>query len=186
MGKEAKLLLQFHKASSTTKLVIFGLYQYHKNGMPINEIQKALQIIETYFKIFSMPLFIKSIDLALDTILPILTLKKNTYTRWANNNFKGSLKIFKNDTEITGITKGKKSSRFKLTAYSKSLKNGIKVPINRIELTIKEKYNKSIPIINMLELDSYINLIKNEFNEVLNNKFEPYIYIEPKILIIAA
>jgi len=179
IGDRAKFKIQLHKASKTIKLEFYGLFQYQEDGTPINELYKVLQIIEALLNILKKPLHLTRVDLTFDTQEKILTALKPKLIMFANMSYRfkpKSIKIFKDKSKTTGISFNKPIHRFKLTAYDKAHKNKLKLPLYRLELSVKEKYNKPVQITEMLNINSYLKLIKFEYAENLSNNFEPYIY----------
>ena len=177
IGDKAKIKIQLHRASKKTKIEFYGLYQYTESGSPLNELEAALVIIEELLKTFNKPLQLTRVDLAFDTQENILTSAKPKLQLFANISYRfhpKNIKTFHENLKITGISFNKAFHRFKLTAYDKAYKNSLAIPLYRIELTVKEKHRKPVPITEPLDINSYLKLIEFEFEEKLGNTFKPY------------
>ena len=123
----------------------------------------SLQLLENLLK-FAGTLHMRSIDVCYDIRKPIKEVL--TIPNMFNlANLKKKIDLSKDRNEnLTGLTIGTQNTKQKYVIYDKNLKNKLTYDLTRVELTQREEFI----ITEMLDVKSYISLIKSEFETQLN------------------
>jgi len=166
-GTVTKLKVQYHKPTAIVKLEVYGIFQYNGKEL-LNTLGLVLKFIEGFYSKFEHTLTpsIARVDISYD-IPKSLSKIRSKIIRWADKNGFTEPKRFFEGHSLKGFSFNSKPSRFRLVVYDKQLKNKLPTPITRVELCLKEKYKKPIPLESFFCFHSYLKLLLNEFGELI-------------------
>ncbi len=151
-----------YRNSSRVFIILVGLYQYQGSDT-IDSFPEAQRLLEAFISVYRYLEFTQ-VDICLDSATKFSTVRAKLSLKKISALPKRRCNLYKTDEVATGIylqNKGKQQRQYLI--YNKTFKNNLDISVTRFEL----KYTKCFFIENILNLDSHILSIKEDFRSFL-------------------
>lgn len=152
-----------YKNSSRVFIILVGLYQY-QDSTTINSFPEAQRVIEAFINEYQYLEFTQ-VDICEDNASKFSTVRAKLSLKKISDLPKRKCNLYKTNGVVTGIYLQDKGSTMQkqYLIYDKTFKNDLDITVTRFEL----KYTKCFCVDNILDLESNILRIKEEFKDFL-------------------